>query len=58
MAEKVYQFRALVKKVGSKALVSLDKSYQILLQGEDGRMSGLINAPADQEAEITVKYST
>jgi len=51
------RFRALIKKVGSKALVSLDKSYQILLQGEDKRMAELINAPADQEAKVTIKYT-
>ena len=56
MKEKIYKFRALVKEVHSKALVSLDKSYQILLQGEDDRMAELINAPADQEAEIIIKY--
>lgn len=56
MEEKVYKFRALVKKVSSKALVSLDKSYQILLQGEDKSMAALVNAPADQEAEVTIIY--
>jgi len=55
--EKAYKFRALVKEVHSKALVSLDKSYQILLQGEDSQMGELINAPADQEAEVIIKYS-
>ena len=54
MEEKVYKFRALIKKVSSKALVSLDKSYQVLLQGEDKGMAALIDAPADQELEITI----
>ena len=56
MKEKTYKFNALIKKVSSKALVSLDKSYQILLQGEDNRMAALIEAPPDQEAEITITY--
>ena len=50
------KFKALIKKVTSKALASLDKGYQVTLQGGDRRMAELVNAPADEEVEITVKY--
>ncbi len=50
------EFRALVKKVTSKALVSLDKSYQVILESEDKDMGKLVNAPADREVKIIVEY--
>ena len=50
------EFRALVKKVTSKALVSLDKSYQVVFEGEDKEIGKLIDAPADETVIVSVKY--
>lgn len=49
-----YKFKALIKKVTSKALVSLDKGYEVILQGGDKEMGKLIDAPADKEVEICI----
>ena len=43
------QFNALIKQVKSKALVSGDKGYEVLLQGESPYMGLLVNAPADRQ---------
>ena len=49
-------FQALVKKVSAKALVSLDKEFEIILRTQDVVAGQLVTAPADQMVEIIVKY--
>jgi len=48
------QFLALVKKAESKALVSGDKAFQIVLRGSDPRMGEVILAPANEEVSVTI----
>lgn len=55
-AKNSVKFKALVKKFTAKALVSLDKSYQILLETGDKEVIGLADAPADREMEVIVSY--
>jgi|GEM_PF-6125592 len=50
------KFSALIKQVTSKALVSLDKEYRVLLQGGDKEMAKLTEAPADAEVEVSISY--
>ena len=49
------KFRALVKEVKAKALVSLDKGFEVKLQG-DSKMAVLVDAPADKEVEVVIKW--
>ena len=50
------EFKALIKQVKSKALVSLDKSYEIILQGEAKAMGELVKAPSDEMVEVVISY--
>jgi len=50
-------FNALIKKVTVKSLASLDKGYEVVLQGEDKGMSKLVDAPSDEQVTIKVIYS-
>jgi hypothetical protein len=51
------ELQALIKEVKAKALVSLDKGYEVKLQGEDIVMADLAKAPADQKAKIMVEWN-
>ena len=50
------QFTAIVKEVKCKALVSLDKGYEIRLQGEEAEMGKAMDVPADQTANVTIEW--
>jgi hypothetical protein len=50
------QFQALIKKVESKALASLDKGFSFTAYGEDEGMKKLMDAPADNTVTITVEW--
>lgn len=50
------EFSALVKGFSSKALLSLDKSFEARLQGIDPEMMKLAAAPADREVKITIEW--
>lgn len=50
------KFNAIIREVKVKALVSLDKGYQAIIQGENPEMKKLADAPADGEVEIMVKW--
>lgn len=49
-------FLALVKEVKVKALISLDKGFEVKLQGEDFAMAELVNAPADNSVKVTIEW--
>ena len=51
------QFEALTKQVVSKALVSGDKSFSVLFQGEDIEMAKLVAMPADALVKVTVEIA-
>ncbi len=50
------KFKALVREVKAKALVSLDKGFSFMAQGEDENIKRLMDAPADQECLWTVSW--
>ena len=50
------EFKAIVKDFNSRALVSLDKGYQIKLITSDKRVKGLIEAPADKEITCQISW--
>ena len=50
------EFQALVKELKSKALVSLDKGFEVKLRGEDPNMGLLAFAPAGTTAKITIEW--
>ena len=50
------KFDALVKECKSKALVSLDKEYEVKLQGANLNMALLAHAPADNQVKVTVEW--
>lgn len=49
-------FNAIVREVKVKALMSLDKGYQVIIQGENTEMSKLVDAPADGEVKVTISW--
>ena len=51
------QFEALTKQVVSKALVSGDKSFSVLFQGEDIEMAKLVAKPAEALVKVTVEIA-
>ena len=53
---KEVEFNALVKEVKVKALVSLDKGVAVILQG-DANMAQLVEAPADKEVKVIVRWN-
>ena len=50
------EFTALVKSFHSKALVSGDKSYQVMLQTHEHPAIDLAQAPSDKFAKITIEW--
>ena len=48
-------FSALVKEVFAKALVSGDKGYRVILQGEDPNMFAAGAFPGDQQVRVTIE---
>lgn len=52
MSKIEIEFIALIKEVKSKALVSLDKGFEVKLQGSDKIIAKLFDAPADQEVKF------
>ena len=49
------EFEAMVREFKSKALVSLDKGYEVKLQGDRG-MSELVHAPADANVKVVIMW--
>ena len=49
-------FQALLKKVSGKALISLDKEYDVLLRGGNSIMGLLFQAPSDAEVDVVIKW--
>ena len=49
-------FTARVKRVQCKNLSSLDKGYEIVLQGEDPNMIQASGCPADSEVNVSISY--
>ena len=49
-------FTALVKEFKSKALQSLDKGFEVKLQGENPVMVLLAQAPANQEVNVKIEW--
>lgn len=50
------RFNAIIREVKIKALASLDKGFQVVIQGENPEIKKLADAPADGEVEIMVKW--
>ena len=50
------RFKAIIREVKVKALASLDKGFQVIIQGENPEISKLVDAPADGEVEIIVRW--
>jgi len=50
------KFKCLVKEVKMKNLVSLDKGFEVKLQGEDKDMIFLSAAPADTIVNVTINW--
>jgi len=50
------EFSALIKEVKAKALVSLDKGYEVKIQGSNPEMAKLTQTPADGEVKITIEW--
>ena len=50
------EFSALIKSFTSKALVSLDKGYEVKVWGENPQMMKLVDAPADREVRVLVEW--
>jgi hypothetical protein len=50
------KFSSLVKKVEVKSLVSGDKSFHIILEGEDAAMGDLIQAPSDKQISVVMQW--
>jgi len=48
------QFIATLKEVRSKALVSLDKSYRVLLETEENTVMEAGTWPADETVTVTI----
>jgi len=48
-------FSALVKEVFIKALVSGDKSFRVVMQGDDIAMAQAGAFPADQHVKVTIE---
>ena len=51
----VIEFIAQVKEVKAKALVSLDKSYRILLETEDASVLEVGKWPADETVSVRIE---
>lgn len=49
------EFIGVVKKVESKSLVSLDKSYRILIETENGQLMEVGTWPGDETVRVTVQ---
>jgi hypothetical protein len=49
------EFEALVKEFKAKALQSLDKGFEVKLQGESKNMEWLVKAPADRTVKVTIE---
>lgn len=54
MAEMV-EFIGIIRQVSSKALVSLDKSYRILIETENGQLMEVGTWPGDETVKVTVQ---
>lgn len=52
----IIEFKALVKEFKSKALQSLDKGFEVRLQGGNPLMSLLAQAPADNEVKVRIEW--
>ena len=52
----IVEFEALIKEVKAKALASLDKGYEIKIQGENENMFKLAQAPADATVTVRVEW--
>ncbi len=52
------EFIGVVKKVESKSLVSLDKSYRILIETENGQLMNIGTWPGDETVKVTVQRMT
>ena len=49
------EFIGVVKKVESKSLISLDKSYRILIETENGQLMEIGQWPGDETVKVTVQ---
>lgn len=49
------EFVGVVKKVESKSLVSMDKSYRILIETENGQLMEVGTWPGDETVRVTVE---
>ena len=52
----IIEFTALVKEFKAKALQSLDKGFEVKLQGGAPIMFLLAQAPADQEVKVRIEW--
>ena len=52
------EFIGVIKKVESKSLVSLDKSYRILIETENGQLMEIGTWPGDETVKVTVQRMT
>ncbi len=54
MSEPI-QFKAIVKQVSARSLISLDKSYRVVLETEDVGALGVGAWPADETVSVHIE---